>query len=107
MTIPTADLLSAGLRHKPSVKALKALEPGHGPAAVVQHLGRTARKGRLALVGHEPDLGELASYLLGTQKPLPFKKGGACRIDVDALPANRSGTLVWMVPPKMLRKLGE
>ena len=102
----TAQLLSAGLRGKPPIRVLKALEPGHGPAAVVEQLAREIHKGRVALVGHEPDFGELASYLLGTRKPLLFKKGGVCRIDA-ALPLRRSGTLVWMLPPKILRKLGE
>lgn len=103
----TAELLAAGLKGKPAIKTLKALEPGHGPAAVVQQLARDAKKHRIALVGHEPDLGELASYLLGTKKPLPFKKGGVCRIDVGSLPSTRAGTLVWMLPPKLLRKLGK
>ena len=86
---------------------LKALEPGHGPVAVLQHLARDARKSRVALVGHEPDLGELAAQLLGASKPFPFKKGGVCRIDVAVLPPRRSGTLVWMLPPKILRKLAD
>jgi phosphohistidine phosphatase len=103
----TADILAAGLKHKPHVKILKALEPGHGPAAVVEHLAEEARKKRIALVGHEPDLGDLASHLLGTKKPVPFKKGGVCRIDVATLPTARAGTLVWFLPPKILRTLGE
>jgi phosphohistidine phosphatase len=101
----TAELLASHVNGKPSVKILKTLEPGHGPTAVVQQLAREAKKRRVALVGHEPDLGELASHLLGTKKPVPFKKGGICRIDVQSLPSTRAGTLVWMLPPKILRKL--
>src|SRR5688500_13504131 len=63
----TAEILAAGLKHKPHIKILKALEPGHGPAAVIERLAEDARKTRVALVGHEPDLGELASHLLGTK----------------------------------------
>lgn len=103
----TAEILAAGLKHRPHIKVLKALEPGHGPAAVVERLAEDARKVRVALVGHEPDLGELASHLLGTKKTVPFKKGGACRIDVATLPARAAGTLVWFLPPKILRALGE
>jgi len=103
----TADLLAAGLKHKPHVRILKALEPGHGPVAVVKALAEEAKKNRIALVGHEPDLGDLASHLLGTKKPIPFKKGGVCRIDVVTLPTARAGTLVWLLPPKILRALGE
>ena len=45
-------------------------------------LAKAAKRTRLALVGHEPDLGELAAHLIGARRPLPFKKGGICRIDV-------------------------
>jgi phosphohistidine phosphatase len=103
----TAEILAAGLKHKPHVRVLRALEPGHGPAAVIARLAEEAKKGRVALVGHEPDLGDLASHLLGTKKLVPFKKGGVCRIDVATLPTARAGTLVWFLPPKILRALGE
>lgn len=102
----TAEILAAGLKHVPHITVLKALEPGHGPAAIVERLAEEARKPRIALVGHEPDLGDLASHLLGTKKPIPFKKGGACRIDVAVLPTARAGTLVWFLPPRILRALG-
>lgn len=103
----TAQLLASGLRHKAAVRTLKMLEPGHGPAAVIRELAKEARKSRIAIVGHEPDLGDLASHLLGTRKPLPFKKGGICRIDIASLPSARAGTLVWMITPKILRKLAD
>jgi len=90
---------------KPSVKVLKALEPGHGPAAVVEQLARDAKKRRLALVGHEPDLGELASHLLGTKKPIPFKKGGICRIDLGSLTSKSAASLVWFLPPNVARQV--
>jgi phosphohistidine phosphatase len=102
----TAELLQSGLPAKPPVRVLDALAPGHGPAAVMEQLSKEARKRRIALVGHEPDLGELGAYLLGTKKPLPFKKGGVCRIDVETLPGSRSGTIAWFLTPKVLRKLG-
>jgi phosphohistidine phosphatase SixA len=69
------------------------------------HLAKAAKRTRLALVGHEPDLGELAAHLIGARRPLPFKKGGICRIDVAGLSSRAGGTLVWFVTPKVLRKL--
>jgi phosphohistidine phosphatase SixA len=64
------------------------------------------RNPRVALVGHEPNLGELAAQLIGARSPLEFKKGGICRIDFDVLPPKGAGTLRWFLTPKMLRKLG-
>jgi phosphohistidine phosphatase len=102
----TADLLAAGIDGKPTVKLLDALSPGHSPAAVMTQLAKAAKRRRIALVGHEPDLGELAAALIDARRALPFRKGGMCRIDVGGLTTKPSGTLVWFVTPKVLRRLG-
>jgi phosphohistidine phosphatase len=104
-TRQTADLLSEGLEGKPPVKVLDALAPGHTSAAVMTQLAKAAKRRRVALVGHEPDLGELAAHLIGAGRALAFKKGGVCRIDVGSLSARRAASLVWFVPPSLLRQL--
>ena len=69
-------------------------------------LAKVAKRRRIALVGHEPDLGELAAHLIGAGAPLPFKKGGICRIDVGtSRVAQRAASLIWFVTPKVLREL--
>lgn len=103
----TAELVAAGITGKPSVKILDPLAPGHTATAVMAQLARQAKRRRIALVGHEPDLGELAAHLLGTQRAVPFKKGGVCRIDVETLTSRRHGSLIWFATPKMLRQLGK
>ena len=60
---------------------------------------------RLALGGHEPDLGELTARLLGARGGVEFKKGGVCLIEVDGATPGGPGTLRWMLPPKALRGL--
>ena len=101
----TADILAAGLPGKPVVKVIDALSPGHPPSAVMAQLAHTARRRRIALVGHEPGLGELAAHLIGAGRALTFKKGGVCRIDVESLTSRRPGSLNWFVTPKVLRGL--
>jgi len=103
----TADLLAAALQPKPSVKLLSELAPGHSASAVMVQLEKVAKRRRIALVGHEPDLGQLAAYLLGGKRPLPFRKGGICRIDVEGLASTRGGSLIWFIPPRVLRKLAD
>jgi phosphohistidine phosphatase SixA len=39
-------------------------------------LAKAAKRHRIALVGHEPELGELAAHLIGASRAMPFKKGG-------------------------------
>ena len=102
----TADLLAAGVEGKPAVKILEALAPGHTSTAVMSALARAAKRRRIALVGHEPEMGELAAHLIGASRPLRFKKGGVCRIDVEGLTSRHAGSLAWFVTPKVLRGLG-
>jgi len=104
-TRQTADVFAEELKGHPPVALSDALAPAGTPAAVAQELTKHVRKARLALVGHEPNLGELAAELIGARAPLEFKKGGICRIDFDILPPKGTGRLRWFVTPKMLRKL--
>ena len=63
---------------------------------------------RVALFGHEPDVSELLAHLVGSSNDdrLAFKKGGAALVELnDGLAAG--GTLLWFVPPRVLRELGD
>ena len=106
-TRQTADIFAEELKAKPPVVTADALAPAGTPASVIQEIARHVRKPRVALVGHEPNLGELAAQLIGSRTPLEFKKGGICRIDFDMLPPKGGGMLRWFATPKMLRKLGD
>jgi phosphohistidine phosphatase len=101
----TADVFAEIMTSKPPVANMDALTPAGSPAAVMQELGKYMRKARIALVGHEPNMGELAAFLIGAKIPLPFKKGAVCRIDFSVFPPKGKGTLCWFITPKMLRKL--
>ena len=101
----TAELLAAGLEGKAPVKVLDALAPGHTSASVMTQLARVAKRRRVALVGHEPDLGELAAHLIGAGRALAFKKGGICRIDLGSLTSKSAASLVWFLPPNVARQV--
>jgi phosphohistidine phosphatase len=104
-TRQTADVFAEIMKSKPPVTTSDALTPAGSPAAVIQELGKHMRKASIALVGHEPNMGELAAHLIGAKIPLPFKKGAIARIDFSVFPPKGKGELVWFVPPRMLRKL--
>jgi phosphohistidine phosphatase len=101
----TADILSSGLRGKPRVQAIDSLAPGGGASAVIAELGAIVKKPRVAVVGHEPDLGKLAAHLLGLKRAPEFRKGGVARIDLPGLPPSGPGLLVWFAPPRLLRRM--
>lgn len=100
----TADILVDGLKRTPKLRVLPSLAPGHTPAQVAGALSTDKSCDAIALVGHEPGLGELAAWLLGARTPPVFRKGGVMRIDVPSLPPGREGQLVWLATPKMLRR---
>jgi phosphohistidine phosphatase len=102
----TADLLAELLQGRPPVIETDTLAPGSSFRSIVDMLAAYSRYHRLALVGHEPGIGEIAGRLIGTRNPLPFKKGAICRINVDALPPAGPGRLIWFATPRMLRRLG-
>lgn len=102
----TAMLLAAGLKPKPPVTEVEALSPGGRPQAINDAIKTHAKRyRRLAIVGHEPDLGELAARLLGARGNVEFKKGAVCLIEMDGATPIGPGTLRWMLTPKALRAL--
>jgi phosphohistidine phosphatase len=103
----TATILAAGLGRRP-IEELDALVPGGRHAAIVEAIAHQSKKyPRLALVGHEPDLGELASRLIAATGTIKFKKGAVCAIDVDGATPGGPGTLRWLLPPRVLRALAQ
>jgi len=61
----------------------------------------------ILLVGHEPSMSELISMLLAGNRSLQLvlKKGGLCKLTVDALRHGRCATLDWLLTPGQLRRL--
>ncbi len=100
--VETAGILEATWTPSPAVSILDELAPGHLPAATAAALGTLKPHTRVAVVGHEPDLGVFGAWLIGARSPLIFKKGGVARIDLPAWPPTRAGQLVWLVTPKIL-----
>lgn len=105
----TAEVLVSVLKPKPRLVTAEALAPGQKMAEVVAVIAKYAAAARgasrIALVGHEPDIGDLAAKLLGAKGDVEFKKGAMCRIDVDRAMPGGPGVLRWFLPPRALRGL--
>ncbi len=67
-----------------SLREDAGLEPGKSIPDLVKKILSLKNK-VVAVVGHEPDLGHLASYLLTKKNHIviEFKKGGIARIDIE------------------------
>ena len=111
----TAAIAAELLRPRYGAHESAALAPGGTPAAVLaavtgygDYFGvGDAPVRRVLLVGHMPDLGELAGWLVWgrAELALRLRTGGMCRIDLPADPAAGAGDLRWLLPPRLLRRL--
>lgn len=105
----TAEIVLSPLARQRHVEVYPLLAPGHEPDEVLKGLRPHRGARELVLVGHQPDLGQLASYLLtrsATLAPLPFKKGGVAAIRVDTIPPRAAGVLMWFMTSRQLRAMG-
>jgi phosphohistidine phosphatase len=92
----------------PDPAAWAQLEPGRSPQQAMLALAPHASVGSVALVGHEPGLSDLASYLLvgaGKGAEIVMKKGGVALLWVDGPPHAGHATLEWLLTPRVLRSL--
>ncbi len=73
-------------------------------AEVLDHYPKDAT---VAVVGHEPHVSALLARILGCpdEERLAFKKGGAALVDVPGRLAD-GGSLVFFLPPRVLKRLG-
>ena len=89
-------------------EALKALAPGGDPVQVLEWINGF-EGGSVALVGHEPDLGELIGWLCtGKSGAGPsLKKGGVALLEFDVARTASTATLRWLLYPGHLRAIGK
>ena len=100
----TALILMREWSSSSDVETLDALAPGHTPAQTMAAVAEEASKKSIAVVGHEPDLGHFAAWLIGAKHPLQFKKGGVARIELESISRPREGQLIWLATPRLLRR---
>ena len=106
----TADLVGAALGAEALIEEISELSPESTVEHLLLGLARYQDRGDLLLVGHEPLLSNTVSHLLAGKSArnalnLEFKKGGLCRIEIDALSPPGPGKLHWFLTPKQLRSI--
>jgi len=103
----TADILARAFGIRGPTE-LEALAPGRRPEALLGWLRGGGRRALAAVVGHEPHLGALVSWLLAGRGSafVQLKKGGACLLDLGPRPGPGRSRLLWLAAPAQLRRLG-
>lgn len=105
--VQTAEILGDSYKRKlVSVEALRPETRFEDFAIWARAHGGTKT---VAIVGHEPHLSGLASWLLASSKRslLELKKGAACLLEFEDAPGAGSATLLWSMAPKHLRAVGK
>jgi len=85
-----------------------ALEGDRSPRGVLTALREHLDAASIAVVGHEPQTHELASYLLtgdAARVTIEFKKGGVAALSLEEPLRAGTALLLWSLPPRHLRSL--
>ena len=88
----------------PNADRTAALRGGAGLAG-----GAVALFLPVAVVGHEPHVGRLVTWLLtgSSESHVVFKKGGACLLDLGVRPSAGGALLHWLLTPGQLRAIAD
>jgi phosphohistidine phosphatase len=83
------------------------LEPGFRPEDVLEPLLKRWKDSAVALVGHQPDLGNFLAFLVSgdLSVEVAFKPGTIACVGVSGTPENFAGRLEWLVSPEVLHGL--
>lgn len=103
--IQTAEIVQQGLNTPPRMEISEALIPEAHPSQILREIAAShSAVNSVMLVGHEPHLSSLVSYILTGEISwlINLKKGALCNLNLS--PAGR-GQLLWALAPRQLRAL--
>jgi phosphohistidine phosphatase len=91
------------------VETVDALSPDRKSRDLLAWLSRQEADSVVAVVGHEPHLGTLITWLVGGRESpnAELKKGGACLLRLGDRPAAGTAVLQWLVTPAQLRAIAD
>jgi len=104
----TAEIVARAYRDL-SVSTVQALSPASHPSGLVDWLGEHASAEVVAIVGHEPHLGMLVTWLMtgAGDSRVAMSKGGAALLELPSRVTAGSGTMEWLLTGSQLRRIGQ
>ncbi|HEX9154101.1 MAG TPA: phosphohistidine phosphatase SixA [Nitrospira sp.] len=107
--VETARILQTTFALRASIRRVEELLPGAEPERLVHLLHDLPDKSCVLFAGHEPHLSAAASVMLTgkSSQAFPFKKGGACLIEMPVPAKPGHGILRWWMGPAELRAVGK
>jgi phosphohistidine phosphatase SixA len=90
-----------------AVQMSRSLEPGFQPGELLEELFARWKEASVALVGHQPDMGNFLSYLVSGDLSVDttFKPGTIACVGVSGSTQNFGGRLEWLMSPEVIRTL--
>ncbi|MEW6719624.1 MAG: phosphoglycerate mutase family protein [Thermodesulfobacteriota bacterium] len=98
--VQTAEILSERLKYRGEIVVAPELSPGFDHRALRSLLAAAGHPREAAFVGHEPDLGELAAFLLSPAvEEFPLRKGAVLGLEAEDV-SEGSGRFLWRADGK-------
>jgi phosphohistidine phosphatase len=104
----TAEIFAAALDYpKQKIRRTDLLLPGSEPTLFFRELAKDKQTSTLFIFGHAPQLDDIIASALGSKHHLTsLKKAGVALLELKRVsPPN--GQLLWLAPPKLLRRAGK
>jgi phosphohistidine phosphatase len=105
----TAKIVARTFGHA-ELEPLDALTPDGTPRAFMTWLRGRSESDRVAVVGHDPHLPMLVSWLVtgeAIEGRFRLRKGGACLLEIDGQPRAGKAIMRCLLTPSLLRRLGK
>ena len=92
-----------------TIETTNALRPESPNTLFVSWLAAQDGGRTVAVVGHEPHLGVLVTWLLTgiDDSRITLKKGAACLLEFEQRPQRGGAKLLWLLAPSQLRELSK
>lgn len=109
--VETAEVVAASLGvGKIDIKQTPHLAPGASTEQLFAEIKSYAGVETVALIGHQPDLGNLISRIIsgaGAVASIQLKKGSICCVNVTETVPTLRGQMMWLSTPRQLRLLAK
>jgi phosphohistidine phosphatase len=104
----TAKIVAKAYNDLP-VATVDDLLPESDPPALMSWLGQHSTVDVVAIVGHQPNLGSVVTWLMSGVKAsrVDLTKGGTCLLEFSESVSAGNGTLKWLLKPSLLRRIGD
>ena len=102
-SVQTAEILAEALEYNGPLVVTDELSPGLDMAGLLRILQYFKPVGELVLVGHAPDLGNLAAALLSLPGGLELKKGAAVMMKFNPEKLSSPAVFKWLAVGKKLK----